>query len=141
MHENKKGFTCEFCGMKFNDNSSLKSHIYFEHANNRWKCEPCQLAFQKYHQLRQHNYYVHSTKVHTCNFCGKTYKRKSDHTEHIKRKHMEKVSQYSNQDVIFSACSGGCKTKRWASMQDRTILISKFKLAQPQVLIMATVIS
>lgn len=91
MHENKKGFSCEFCGMKFNDNSTLKSHIYFEHANNRWKCEPCQLAFQKYHQLRQHNYYVHSTKVHTCNFCGKTYKRKSDHTEHIKRKHTEKV--------------------------------------------------
>ncbi|XP_047482008.1 uncharacterized protein LOC125034294 [Penaeus chinensis] len=91
MHENKKGFACEFCGMKFNDNSSLKSHIYFEHANNRWKCEPCKLAFQKYHQLRQHNYYVHSTKVHTCNYCGKTYKRKSDHTEHIKRKHMEKI--------------------------------------------------
>lgn len=105
--------------MKFNVKSSLKCHISYEHANNKWPCVKCHIEFEKYHQLRQHRIYVHSTKIYTCQQCGKTFKRKSDMTEHEKRRHMEK---------IMSECTY-C-TKAYADRKKlRTHLIKKHGVA------------
>ncbi|KAK7065362.1 hypothetical protein SK128_016657, partial [Halocaridina rubra] len=87
VHEKARNYPCNFCSMKFPSREYVKSHIYFEHANTKWKCEQCQLEFAKYHQLRLHRLNVHSNEVHACTVCGKGYRRKGDLSVHFKRCH------------------------------------------------------
>ena len=80
---NRKPYTCETCGLKFNDQHHLKRHEFLHTGKKPYLCTYCTLTFKLQHHLKRHEN-VHISKgheikqnpsemVHFCRYCKKDF--------------------------------------------------------------------
>jgi KRAB domain-containing zinc finger protein len=81
---------CHLCGAILQSRSTLLTHIFYSHNNNRYKCEDCGKLFKKktakdLHRRREHL----GQPTHYCDTCGKGFFSGKFLDKHIKMKHLK----------------------------------------------------
>ncbi|XP_033209814.1 zinc finger protein 678-like [Belonocnema kinseyi] len=90
-------FSCKFCGQRFKENRSLKTHIdrvNHKISSNRsilkHKCDRCLRSYNWFYDLTRHKRFKHAAVMPqlSCNFCEYKSNRKATLSGHITKRHL-----------------------------------------------------
>ncbi|XP_059050341.1 zinc finger protein 26-like [Achroia grisella] len=86
-------YTCQYCGLKFSQNSHFFRHMTSNHENQQrqatFQCNECQLVFTKKAKLDTHCQTQHQTKSKSrCEMCSITFKSRYCLRRHLKIKQL-----------------------------------------------------
>lgn len=87
IHSVHRPFTCEFCSKSFNRSSTLISHRKIHSANKPFKCHHCDKAFHQKGNLRNHIYIHTQERPYLCPFCQKGFNQMSNLVSHKTKAH------------------------------------------------------
>lgn len=85
-------YSCDFCGNKYMDRSSLKNHITLKHSTeqkNMFQCDECSKSYTSKNSLQIHKRNVHRNINFKCNICSKDFNNKGSLNYHMKLVHAD----------------------------------------------------
>ncbi|GAB5367550.1 hypothetical protein AAMO2058_001240100 [Amorphochlora amoebiformis] len=88
LHEGRKPYDCDFCGLKFRQQSNLKSHMRAVHSvGSNFTCSACGLRYRSFKQLLNHAHTEDGKAVKSlkCDICQKMFRSPVGLRDHIKR--------------------------------------------------------
>uniref|UniRef100_A0A8C5HMW7 C2H2-type domain-containing protein n=1 Tax=Gouania willdenowi TaxID=441366 RepID=A0A8C5HMW7_GOUWI len=77
-------FSCDVCGKRFNQSSSLKQHTKYHNMKKKHSCETCGKCFITTTSLKEHMRTHTGEKPYSCQICGKCFIRKNDQKCHVR---------------------------------------------------------
>ncbi|XP_028315042.1 zinc finger protein 227-like [Gouania willdenowi] len=77
-------FSCDVCGKRFNQSSSLKQHTKYHKLKKNHSCETCGKCFITTTSLKEHMRTHTGEKPYSCQICGKCFIRKNDLKCHMR---------------------------------------------------------
>ena len=113
LNSQNKMFSCHKCGIKFEDNIDVVSHMKTVHPQ-MFKCKQCQKRFREEVNMKNHMENEHEVKI-LCQECNKTFK-----SNQTLRSHIETV--HSNDSLKEDESNESSILKSFESVSEEEIL-------------------
>ena len=94
MVTKKQNNECELCGKSYVHKESLKLHVKTQHSNERpYKCMDCKKDFKDPSVFKRHKelHKLNGERNLECHICKSKFTTKSNLTNHLNRKHLERL--------------------------------------------------
>ena len=113
-NESTVTYSCQFCGVQFVNEKTLKLHLKKFHANTGgFQCALCQKRFRTECELKGHMQdHTDKKRKYVCDYCSKAWAKPSDLKKHIRVHTGDKPFQCQDCDKKFSDKSLYLKHRR-----------------------------
>lgn len=105
-----KSFSCKFCDMKFDQRSTLKTHLKSHRSEKPYECDLCHQHFSNLQHVKRHIEVIHNGETnYQCEYCNKCFRWDSSLRTHIKTHTNERPHRCSSCTYSFRR---SCDLKR-----------------------------